>query len=629
MASSSIRDLLTSFSPDLHLFAISSGDGRIKIWDTLKGQIQTEFADFFTTDSTSILTKSGKGHLSVDYKCMKWLSLEKKRKRKRQCSLLLLGTGSGDVMALDVAAGELKWKISDCHPGGVATISFPTHGSCIYTAGADGMLCEIDSVTGSLLRKFKASTKAISCISVSPDGKKIATAASQMKIFNCSDHKKIQKFSGHPGAVRCMVFTKDGKYILSSGVGERYIVVWSLGEEKKQSASCVLAMEHPAIFVDSRRSDGGGVDETALYVLAISEIGVCYLWYGQNLEELRSVKPTKVLISNNDISSKSKKRVTPSIYAAQFQGIPKSGSGQVFLAHGLLVKPSFQNVVVHSGTDITLNSSNDGILLPSHSVGKSTKGLDVQGGVVALDRANAEDALRPIPKVFDSQEKRTLYHNLHVDRDDVMTELVDSGSQVEDVVGLEDSAAVCLEDKLRSLGILDTDDHTYESILKSAIFKGIDLEANMSQKKLREAVLSLAPGDACKLLGNLVSIWQSRLRSGKNVLPWIYSLLLNHNQHILSQEQSTQILDSLFKITKSKETAVQPLLQLSGRLQLVLAQIERASANKTDQTVRHGPEIDGGESSNDEDEGKDDEEVDDVLYGEEEYESELSSDNEN
>lgn len=51
---------------------------------------------------------------------------------------------------------------------GVASISFPTHGSCIYTAGADGMLCEINSLTGNMLRKFKASTKAISCISVSP-----------------------------------------------------------------------------------------------------------------------------------------------------------------------------------------------------------------------------------------------------------------------------------------------------------------------------------------------------------------------------------------------------------------------------------------------------------------------------
>lgn len=31
-----------------------------------------------------------------------------------------------------------------------------------------------------------------------PDGKILATAAAQMKIFNLSDHKKIQKFSGHP-----------------------------------------------------------------------------------------------------------------------------------------------------------------------------------------------------------------------------------------------------------------------------------------------------------------------------------------------------------------------------------------------------------------------------------------------
>lgn len=176
-----------------------------------------------------------------------------------------------------------------------------------------------------------------------------------------------------------MVFTEDGRYILSSAVGERYIVVWSVDGGKKQSASCVLAMEHPAIFVDSRRSNDGG-DESALYVLAISEIGVCYLWYGQNLEELRSAKPTKVLISDNDIFSKSKKRATPAIYAAKLQGVPKSGSGQVFLAHGLLVKPSFQNVLVQSGTDIYLNSSNEGILLPSQSIGKSKKGLDVQGG---------------------------------------------------------------------------------------------------------------------------------------------------------------------------------------------------------------------------------------------------------
>lgn len=29
----------------------------------------------------------------------------------------MLGTGGGDVLALAVSAGQLKWRLSDCHPG--------------------------------------------------------------------------------------------------------------------------------------------------------------------------------------------------------------------------------------------------------------------------------------------------------------------------------------------------------------------------------------------------------------------------------------------------------------------------------------------------------------------------------
>lgn len=39
------------------------------------------------------------------------------KKRKLRNSLLILGTGGGDVLALDVSAGQLKWRVSDCHPG--------------------------------------------------------------------------------------------------------------------------------------------------------------------------------------------------------------------------------------------------------------------------------------------------------------------------------------------------------------------------------------------------------------------------------------------------------------------------------------------------------------------------------
>jgi U3 small nucleolar RNA-associated protein 5 len=113
MASPNNRDLLTSFSPDSDFFAISSGDGRIKvrfpldfcgfrcfldcsdlmgfmgfhysfclfflqIWDTLKGNLQTEFSNISVSDDSRLLCENKKGHLSLDYTCMKWVQLESK-----------------------------------------------------------------------------------------------------------------------------------------------------------------------------------------------------------------------------------------------------------------------------------------------------------------------------------------------------------------------------------------------------------------------------------------------------------------------------------------------------------------------------------------------------------------------
>ncbi|XP_022741445.1 U3 small nucleolar RNA-associated protein 12 isoform X2 [Durio zibethinus] len=547
MGSSNIRDILTAFSPSLDYFAISSGDGRIKIWDTLKGQIQTEFADIISSEATNIYAKAERGHLSIDYKCMKWLSSDNKKKRKLGSSLLVLGTGSGDVLALDVSAGQLKWTVSDCHPGGVGAIGCATRGSCIYSAGADGMVCEIDSLTGNLLGKFRASTKSISCMAVSSDGKMLAAAAAQLKTFDCSNHKKIQKFAGHPGSVRCMIFTEDGKFILSSAVGERYIAVWRTDGGKKQSASCVLAMEHPAVFIDSKCVNSGDI-----YVCAISEIGVCYFWYGQDVEKLRNTKPTKLALSLEDGLSKTQK-------------------------------------------------------------------------VTALDRANAEDAALPIPKVFYlHEEKDDRHRSFSFDTGDVMADSIDHGNQSNfvdgkgDLVQLEaDSKALCMEDQLRSLGILDTSNSSLDSI----VFDGINLEANVPPKKMRAAVSSMEPSEAHKLLENLVRLWQSRSYSGKYVLPWIYSILVNHG-HVMSQESITQMLNSLSKTTRSRGLAIQSLLQLSGRLQLVRAQIDKAAQSKSRRSASDH------QMDESEDEDEDDDDVDDVLYREDD-ESQLSSDNDN
>ncbi|RID73238.1 hypothetical protein BRARA_B00400 [Brassica rapa] len=604
-----IKDVLTSFSPALDYLALSTGDGRIKIWDTVKGQVQTEFADIASSEETNIYTNGGKGHLSVDYTCMKWLSLERKKKRKLGTSILVLGTGGGDVLALDVASGQLKWRISDCHPGGVNAVSSSAKAFCIYSGGADGMVCEIDPHSGNLIRKFKASTKAVSSLSVSPDGKVLATASAQLKTFKCSDLKKIQKFTGHPGGVRCVAFTEDGKHILSSAAGERYIAVWKTDGAKKQSASCVLSLEHPPVFLDTWCEE---TDEKGLYVLAISEVGVCYFWYGSNVEELGNAKPTKVSLATEDSSVKQQhKGSLPVIFAAKLQGVLKPGSANAFIASGLLVKPSFQRMVLQFGDDLVLNASKSGILLPiTQSVSKSKKGHGAQNKVTTLDRAHAEDALLPIARVADLHEKKSVQpHSSDKDID-----MIDQSQA-------DYEETFSMEDKLRSLGILKGTDETSNPSYASVI-DGIDLESYLQPKKLKAAVLSMEPSTAFKTMEALAAMWQTRGCGGKYLLPWIYSIMVNHRHYIISQEpKNQQLLTTLHKITKTRGTVLPPLLQLSGRLQLVTAQINKAAGNET-QTRVHEQEIDN-ESEDEEEE----EDVEEHFYGEnDDNESDLSSD---
>ncbi|RZC93987.1 hypothetical protein C5167_016682 [Papaver somniferum] len=632
-SSQNIKDILTSFSPSSDFFAISSGDGRIKVWDTIKGQVQTQFADIASTametnDGTSLYKESGSGHLSLDYTCMKWLDLERKKKKKKVGqSLLVAGTGSGDVIALDVSSGQLKWRSNDCHPGGVNAVSFSSERSCVYSAGADGMVCQTDPASGNLLEKFKASGKAISSMVISPDGRKLATAAAQLKIFNCSNNKKIQKFSGHPGTVRCMIFSDDGKYVLSSAAGERYVTLWEIDGSKKKSASCVLSMDHPAVFLDCKCKVSGQTDDAGIYVLAISEVGHCYFWYGRHVEELKNAKPTRISLSAEGHFSKNHKSALPMIFAAELQGILKPGSGQVYLVYGSMVKPSFEKMLVTYGTDIMLNSTQEGVLLPLEQSHK--KGQVLHTEVTALDRANAEDATLH-PKLHDFKKMKKRLRPSSIDTDEEMTDdMISKTSQTkpleidDDQEKSEEIVASSMEYKLRSLKILSSEDEpskgSYQSALKdlmsSTMFIDGNFEAKIPPKKIKAHIMSLPPHDAYKLLTFLVTLWKSRSGSAKYVLPWICSILVNRSSYVISQEPSSQLLDSLHKMTESKCLAVQPLLQLSGRMQLAMAKIDKTVKDTTHTSANH----DQSDESDDDDE--DDDEGIEFVYGQDESKS--------
>ncbi|KAJ3683669.1 hypothetical protein LUZ60_013896 [Juncus effusus] len=592
MSSINNRDLLTAFSPGSNYFAISSGDGRIKIWDTVKGQLQTEFADISASDQLGLLSETKRGHLSLDYTCMKWVQLESTKKRRVGNSLLVLGTGSGDILSLDVSAGQLKWKVNDCHPGGVTAIAYAPTRSCVYTAGADGMVCKIDAISGAILEKFKASSKSISALSISPDGKILATAAGQLRTFNLSNNKKLQKFSGHPVSVRYIAFTEDGSHLLSSGAGEKSIAIWNLSSGS-QSASCLLSVNNPIIFLDSK----AGIDESGISILAVSESGISYFWQGLSIEDLRDKKPTRIE-SGGD-------RGDLGIFGARF-----CGEGQVAVAYSSVVKPSFERATVTYGTNLRLEPSRTGFLLPVRNYDDSEKNEDLKTKVTALDRANAEDAIIPLPKIYSHEKKRK-----HI--------LTDPGLDFKPVTNKKGEKitvkdeAICIEDRMRELGLLGT---KFDLNSKIGTF-GLSIDANLNMKKIRAQILSVSSDDACNLFDDLVSAWKTRSASSNNILQWIYCLLVKHGRVILSHKSSSKSLDTLQKWIEKKSGSTQDLLRLSGRLQLIRTQIDLAGKDVAkldkDEIMK--------EASDDENESESDEEIDEMVYGEEE-EDESQSD---
>ncbi|CAN6325488.1 unnamed protein product [Urochloa humidicola] len=608
-----IRDLLTSFSPSADFLALSSGDGRIKVWDALRGRLQTEFADIPAVEVGAV-AETKRGHLALDYTCIKWVQLSgKQKKRKAGSSLLVLGTGSGDVLALDVAAGQWKWKVSDCHPGGVTAVAYSKHGRSVYTAGADGMVCRIDASDGSVMGKFRSSSKAISALAVSSDGNILATAAGQLRTFDTSDNKKIQKFSGHPVSVRSMVFSNDSQYVLSSGIGERYIAIWKLGGGKTQSSNCILSMEQPAIFVDCKCSDEGEI-----HVLAISEIGVCYFWSARNIDDLRNKKPTKITVSESSLS----RAQAFSIFAAKLQGVDGPNSAHVLLAYGSVAKPSFDKILVCYGTDINLGISQDGVLLPNiqTTMTKKDQSVKKQETVTALDRANAEDAILPLPKVHTQEKKRK--HGVTKPSGDIepASDLTTSRSIQKrvPVQRIEDDR-ICIEDMMRERGILDTAvDQSIEGhpSIPTNIFSDIFGEGsrkvgvNLPSKKIRVHLRSLKPEDACKLLENLVSAWKTRSGSTELVLRWIYCLLVIHGRFIHS-EKSKKLISNLEKMCAERYSTTEDLLKLSGRLRLIKAQVDKGADNASELPSEKMQDAAAAIESDEEEE-----EVDEMVFGE-------------
>jgi WD40 repeat protein len=170
--------------------------------------------------------------------------------RQEKTGRLFIGGSDFKVHAVDPMAGKLDLNEIGKHESYVTSLALA--GEHLISGGYDGRLNWWDIAKPAQVRSLESHTKWIRNISLSPDGKLIASVADDMvcKVHEVATGKLMHELRGHkektPNHFQSMlyacVFSADGKR-LATGDKVGHIVVWDVASGKS-----VTTMESPGMY---------------------------------------------------------------------------------------------------------------------------------------------------------------------------------------------------------------------------------------------------------------------------------------------------------------------------------------------------------------------------------------------
>ncbi|KAL3511865.1 hypothetical protein ACH5RR_024582 [Cinchona calisaya] len=554
MAKEKLKSLITAFTPDGNYLAILSPDGTVKVWNTSNG---SQFAEWSGTEEIS----------DVSFSCMACSFIGKMRRKERGTCLVALGTNNGDISVVNISVGQMMWKSTAHHPGGVASLSFGSKGGRLHAVGKSGGASEMMSETGELTREFKISKKSIAAVAYLCEDKIVAAIGHNIRILSWDDGKEVLKFSSNLDQLRSISSSDDAQFIVASGVGEKSLHVWKCNFGTRDvSNGLVLPLKHRPLRIECKNSCDG---EDGLIVLSVSEAGVVYLWKLKSVSD--EVNPTKISIKDDtseadSLTSGGAKKNRVSIIAARIHALENCGLVKALISFGSVDSPQFSIV--------DIDRPDQEIIITATDIAMQENGLQVEEGL-----SNQKEKPRK-KRAASDLEIASGTDNGHGDAKD--------GIHID-----YDLDEPTMGDKLANLNLVEVAAKSQEKIesspctqppsadsihvlLKQALHADdrallIDCLYRQDEKVVANSVSLLNPSDVLKLLQSLVSIIQSRGAVLVCALSWLRSLLLQHASGIMSQESSLLALNTLYQLIESRVSTFNQTLQLSSSLDLLYA----------------------------------------------------------
>ncbi|KAJ8536244.1 hypothetical protein K7X08_034645 [Anisodus acutangulus] len=565
MAREKLKSLVTSFNTDGEYLAVLSPDGTVRVWNTCSGSLFGQWRPENSGDSFSYIACCIVG----------------KKRRKEQYLLVALGSNDGSVLAVDISAELVRWRKDGALPSGATGLFFAGKGRRIHAVAANGLVFEMNSETGEVIKEFRVSKKPISSVAHSTDEKIIAAASDKLRFLSSESGKELLKFSPDSAAAQRIWLSDDARFSVTAGFGEKKFQVWKLDfGEKAADYGHVVSMKHPPIMVECRNNCKG---EDNMVLLAISEKGVCYVWNFESVTD-EIAKPVKITVKaskgeTDESAGRTKKNIVP-VIAARLHALDRDANLRALIAYGSFDSPEFTSVDISSpGEDI--------VIAAGDQTGKAVAAVQEKGYVKKEMQVEGANLVQR-SKVTNKRPAADL---------DVTGEvpITDNGNgEPIDGVQIDDLNEPTMGEKLAMLHLADNNEDkanknlvsapqtkppsadSVHVLLKQALHADdrtllIDCLYRQDEKVIANSVSLLNPSDVLKLLQSLLSIIQSRGAVLSCALPWLRSLLLQHASGIMSQESSLLALNSLYQLIDARLSTLHQALQLSSSLELLYA----------------------------------------------------------
>jgi WD40 repeat protein len=129
----------------------------------------------------------------------------------------LIAAAADDLAVWDAAAGHLLGAMPQ--PSWVTAMAFAGERGIVATGHDDGSVQIWDASAQMRLCQFSPHRRAISAVTFSPDGKKLASAGENKTIFisRLDDGKTVLTLKGHTDRIPRLLWHPDGRWLISAG----------------------------------------------------------------------------------------------------------------------------------------------------------------------------------------------------------------------------------------------------------------------------------------------------------------------------------------------------------------------------------------------------------------------------